>query len=74
MGTLEQVRRNLGRTWESLAEGWQGLRERAGQEVRRLLDTYEPSALPDAVKADLAQRMAAEANRWGMERLPHERL
>jgi len=53
MSTLEQVRRSLGRTWESLAEGWQNLRERAGQALTRFgplgrrddLDTWEDQVI-----------------------------
>lgn len=53
MSTLEQVRRSLGRTWESLAEGWQSLRERAGQALTRFrplgtrddMDTWEDQVI-----------------------------
>jgi len=53
MSTLEQVRRTLGKTWESLAEGWQHLRERAGQALTRFgplgkhddLDTWEDQVI-----------------------------
>jgi len=53
MSTLEQVRRSLGKTWESLAEGWQNLRERAGQALTRFrplgtrddLDTWEDQVI-----------------------------
>lgn len=53
MSTLEQVRRSLGRTWESLAEGWHNLRERAGQALTRFrplgsrddLDTWEDQVI-----------------------------
>jgi HSP20 family protein len=49
MYTLEKLRRGLGQTWESLAEGWNHLRERAGQAITRFkpiskggeLDTLE---------------------------------
>jgi HSP20 family protein len=49
MSTLEQLRRSLGRTWDSLAEGWHSLRERADQALTRFrplsksadIDTWE---------------------------------
>lgn len=49
MSTLEQLRRSLGRTWESLSEGWHNLRERAEHALTRFrpsdnqgqLDTWE---------------------------------
>lgn len=53
MSTMEQLRRSLGKTWESLAEGWQNLRERAGQALTRFrplgsrddLDTWEDQVI-----------------------------
>lgn len=53
MSTLEQVRHSLGRTWEALSEGWQALRERAGQAMTRFkplgrrgdLDTWEDQVI-----------------------------
>ncbi len=51
-------------------EGGLSLRERAGREVERLLADYEPSRLPDTVKAELTKLMEAEARRHGMDGLP----
>ncbi len=53
MSTLDHVRRGLGKTWESLAEGWQSLRDRAGQALTRFrplgkrddLDTWEDQVI-----------------------------
>lgn len=61
MATFEQLRRGLGRTWESIAEGWHTLSERAGQALTRFhplesrgdLDTWE----------DQVSRYAAD---WGL--------
>jgi len=35
MSTLQQLRQHLGRTWESIADGWHHLSERAGQALTR---------------------------------------
>ncbi len=56
------------------AEGARTLGERAHDEVERIVAASQPSPLPDSVRADLDQRMAAEAGRWGMDRLPDQRL
>ncbi|UCG31589.1 MAG: trimethylamine methyltransferase family protein [Phycisphaerales bacterium] len=55
-------------------EGSHPLAERASNEVERLLATYEPSPLPDDVKAELTRLMEAEAHRYRMETLPHSSL
>jgi len=55
-------------------EGSTTLGERAHAEVDRLVSSYQPSALADDVKRQLAGLMAAEAKRWGMDSLPHETL
>ncbi len=53
-----------------LEEGGLTLIERAAKEVGRLIDSYQPSSLPDDVKSELERLMTAEARRFGMERLP----
>jgi trimethylamine:corrinoid methyltransferase-like protein len=53
------------------AEGRLSLGARAHAEVESLLDRYEPSRIPDDAKNELAQRMGAEARRFGMDTLPH---
>ena len=60
-------RANRGR-W--LSEGSLTLGERARREKERLVAQWQPSRLPDGVKAELTRRMTAEAGRFGMERLP----
>jgi trimethylamine--corrinoid protein Co-methyltransferase len=55
-------------------EGSLTLDQRAHHEVERRLAEYEPSRLPDEVKAELARLMEAEARRHGMDSLPHDRL
>jgi len=51
-------------------EGSLTLRQRAVQEVERLLDSYTPSRLPDEIKRALEERMLAAARAVGAERLP----
>ncbi len=60
-------RANLSR-WA--AGGKRTLRERAAQEVERLIKAYTPSRLPDETKAELTRLMTAEAQRYGMDALP----
>jgi trimethylamine--corrinoid protein Co-methyltransferase len=52
------------------AEGNLTLGERAHREVTRLIETYEPSRLPESVKVELTQLMENEARRHGMDALP----
>ena len=60
-------RANLSR-WQS--EGKTTLGERARREVEKHLEAYVPSRLPEEVKSDLIDMMAAEAGRHGMDDLP----
>ena len=60
-------RANLAR-WRE--EGRSTLRERAGREVERHIQAYEPSRLDDGVKKELVALMSAEARKHGMEELP----
>lgn len=53
-----------------IEEGGLTLGERAHREVERLLAEYQPSRLPEGVKAELTRLMEREAKRYGMERLP----
>ncbi|MGA2074409.1 MAG: hypothetical protein ABSH52_12985, partial [Terriglobia bacterium] len=46
------------------------LRERAAQEVSRLLEQYTPSGLPEATKLELTRLMESEARRYGVSALP----
>jgi trimethylamine--corrinoid protein Co-methyltransferase len=52
------------------AEGSLTLGERAHREVTRLIETYEPSRLPESAKVELTQLMENEARRHGMDTLP----
>jgi len=54
--------------WEQ--EGSLSLGERAHRQVARLLDTYQPSRLPEDTQRELVRRMEHEASRYGLERLP----
>ena len=56
------------------AEGGRTLGERAHAEVAKLLDRYQPSSLPDDTKRELTRLMTREAQRYGMNTLPHEQL
>jgi hypothetical protein len=38
--------------------------------VKKALDSYEPTHLPDEIQRELARLMLTEARRYGMERLP----
>jgi len=60
-------RANLAR-WRE--EGRTTLGQRARSEVRRHLDAYEPSRLPDASKQELVRLMESEARRYGLDELP----
>jgi trimethylamine--corrinoid protein Co-methyltransferase len=60
-------RANLSR-W--LQGGQRTLRERAAQEVSRLIEAYTPSRLPEQTRLELTCLMEAEARRYGMEALP----
>jgi len=54
-----------------LEEGSSTLLERAASEVARLIHTdYAPSRLPENVKSEMVDLMAAEAGRHGMDELP----
>jgi len=55
-------------------EGGLTLRERSSREVDRLVADYQPSQLPDDVKAELTQLMQDEGRRHGMDSLPHSSL
>ncbi|MCP5112047.1 MAG: hypothetical protein GY953_14555, partial [bacterium] len=53
-----------------LNKGKLTLRQRASQEVSRLIEAYTPSRLPPDTKAELTRLMTNEARRHGMESLP----
>ena len=60
-------RANLSR-WQD--EGGINLKERAKSEVKRLIDAYQPSRLPDETKQQLTDRMETEARKNNMQELP----
>lgn len=60
-------RANLSR-WRS--EGGTTLGDRAHREVAKHIEAYEPSRLPEDVKAELTELMTAEARRHGLDDLP----
>ncbi|MBU2693248.1 MAG: trimethylamine methyltransferase family protein [Candidatus Eisenbacteria bacterium] len=53
-----------------LEEGALTLNERAHREVERILTAYQPTTLPQSVKAELTELMEREARRHGMDALP----
>ena len=55
--------------WEQ--KGALTLEQRAHREVKRLLESYEPSDLPEDIKKDLVKLMTEEAHRHGQDSLPH---
>ncbi len=61
MSTLNQIRQNLARAWDNLAEGWNHLQHRAS----RALTRFNPIQHKDEVEtvADQAMRMSS---RWGL--------
>jgi len=54
--------------WEQA--GSPSLLARARQQIERLLESYRPSRLPEAIQRELVQRMQGEARRYGLKRLP----
>ncbi len=63
---IDRARRSR---WEQ--EGALTLEQRAHHEVERLLESYEPSDLPEYVKKELTKLMSEEACRHGQDNLPH---
>lgn len=61
MSTLEQIRHGLSRAWDSVAEGWQQLRERAAQAMTR----YTPIRHGGNVET-AEDQIAANSARWGL--------
>jgi hypothetical protein len=39
--------------------------------VKKLVESYEPSRLPETIKKELTRLMEEEARRHGMTKLPH---
>jgi trimethylamine--corrinoid protein Co-methyltransferase len=51
-------------------QGAVDLNTRLHDEVNKLLETYQPSTLPEATKKDLVKLMEEEARRYGQDHLP----
>jgi trimethylamine--corrinoid protein Co-methyltransferase len=51
-------------------DGAMDLKARLQNEVKKLLETYQPSTLPDSTKKDLIKLMEKEASRHGQDHLP----
>lgn len=54
--------------WEK--EGSRDINERLGNEVDRLIKSYQPSALPETTQKVLVELMEKEARRYGQDKLP----
>lgn len=61
MGTLNELRGNLGRAFDTLAEGWQQLRGRAAQALTRFVPNR-----PGGDVQTLNDRVALQGVRWGL--------
>lgn len=61
MSSLEQFRHGLNRIWDNLAEGWQHLRERAGQAMTR----YSPPTRGGQLET-ATDRFIRNTSRWGV--------
>ncbi|MFA9460177.1 Hsp20/alpha crystallin family protein [Thiohalorhabdus sp. Cl-TMA] len=61
MNGLDQVRRGLGRAWDSVLEGWQHLRENAAGAITR----FVPSKEAEEVETS-EDRIALHSPRWGL--------
>jgi len=61
MSTLDQIRHGLSRAWDSVAEGWQQLRERAAQALTRYTPMRHGAGLETT-----EEQVAARGARWGL--------
>lgn len=61
MSTIDQIRRGLGRAWETVTEGWQHLVERAGN----ALTWFNPSH-PGTEVDTVEDQIVRKASRWGL--------
>ena len=53
-----------------LEEGALSLKQRAHQEVEKLISSYQPSNLPEDIKQELIRLMEREAQKYGQDKLP----
>jgi trimethylamine--corrinoid protein Co-methyltransferase len=56
------------RRWEE--EGRRTFTEKASDQVTAMLQSYQPTAHVESVKSELTRLMSAEAQRFGMNKLP----
>ena len=61
MNGLEQMRRGIGRAWDSVMEGWHHLRERAAGAITR----FVPAGYTGEVETT-EERTALHSPRWGL--------
>ena len=61
MNSLDQMRRHFHQTWDSLAEGWRALMDRAGHALTHFTPLRSPGDLESR-----SDRVAREAPRWGV--------
>jgi len=63
--TIDRANRSR---WQE--EGGLTLGQRANREVERIVGSHQPVGLADDVKSELTRLMTAEADKYGMDRLP----
>jgi len=61
MSTLDQMKNGISRAWDSLAEGWQHMRNQMGNALTR----YNPIHRSDNVDT-VAERFEQRSSRWGL--------
>lgn len=61
MSPFEQVRRGLGHVWDSVAEGWENLRDRAAQALTR----FNPRGSKSDVET-AEQQLMQRSSRWAV--------
>lgn len=61
MSTLQQLRHGLGNAWDSLADGWRQLRDRASQALTRFTPVRHRGELETA-----DEQLLERASRWGL--------
>lgn len=61
MSTLDQLREGLNRAWESVAEGWQELRGRAGHALTHFTPSRSKGELETA-----QEQLVGNSSRWGL--------
>jgi HSP20 family protein len=61
MSPLEQLHKGASRAWDYLTEGWQNLRERAGQALTQFTPTTQGGQLET-----VEEQVMENASRWGL--------